>query len=165
MDVSQPAPAMAAADPADANVAALASPFVRALIRQMRAHDTTGVWESKSDAELLAPYIVNAEQRKTMPVIADPTAKQLWRLEQYWAAAGLAVEQASGIIATPLLKLTHEGFGRAVLIAGKLVVASRVLRDVHRFGFASLGKLAADGEKLVAGALQTIEKFPEPARE
>lgn len=163
MDVSPATPAAAGLSEEDA--AALATPFVRALVRQIRSHDTTGVWESKSDTELLEPYVITAEQRRAMPVIADPNAKQLWRLDQYWAAAGLAVEQASGIIATPMIKITHEGFGRAILIAGRLVVASRIMRDVHRFGFISLSKLAADGGKLVAGALQMIEKFPEPARE
>ncbi|MBL8668843.1 MAG: NifX-associated nitrogen fixation protein [Rhodospirillales bacterium] len=163
MDVSPATPAAAGLSEEDA--AALATPFVRALVRQIRSHDTTGVWESKSDTELLEPYVITAEQRRAMPVIADPNAKQLWRLDQYWAAAGLAVEQASGIIATPMIKITHEGFGRAILIAGRLVVASRIMRDVHRFGFTSLSKLAADGGKLVAGALQMIEKFPEPARE
>jgi probable nitrogen fixation protein len=149
----------------EADAAALASPFGRALVRQLRAHDTTGVWERKSDGELLAPYIVTREQRRSMPVIADPDARQLWRIEQFWAAAGLAVEQASGIIATPLVKLTHEGFGRAVLITGRLVAASRILRDVHRFGYDSLSKLVAEGEKLVGEAVQAIDKFPEAARD
>ena len=164
MTAAPPPGAVAAAEPSEADAAALASPFVRALVRQLRAHDITGAWERKSDAELLAPYVITREQRRAAPVIADPNAKQLWRIEQYWAAAGLAVEQAAGLIATPLVKLTHEGFGRAVLIAGRLVVASRVLRDIHRFGFDSLSKLAADGEKLVNEAVQMIEKFPEPAR-
>ena len=100
MDVSPATPAAAGLSEEDA--AALATPFVRALVRQIRSHDTTGVWESKSDTELLEPYVITAEQRRAMPVIADPNAKQLWRLDQYWAAAGLAVEQASGIIATPM---------------------------------------------------------------
>ena len=158
-------PAPAAADPSEADAAALATPFVCALVRLLRAHDITGAWERKSDAELLAPYVVTREQRRAAPVIADPDARQLWRIEQYWAAAGLAVEQATGLIATPMVKLTHEGFGRVVLIAGRLVVASRVLRDVHRFGFETLSKLAAEGGKLVNGAAEMIAKYPEPARE
>lgn len=149
----------------DEDAAALATPFMRALVRQLRAHDTTGVWERKSDVELLAPYVVTREQRRSMPVIADPDARQLWRIEQFWAAAGLAVEQASGIIASPMVKLTHEGFGRAILITGRLVAVSRILRDVHRFGFESLSKLAAEGEKLVNEAVQAIGRFPEAARD
>jgi len=157
--------AAAASAVSDEDVAALASPFVRALVRQLRAHDTTGAWERKSDVELLAPYVVTREQRRSMPVIADPDARQLWRIEQFWAAAGLAVEQASGIIASPMVKLTHEGFGRAILITGRLVAVSRILRDVHRFGFESLSKLAAQGEKLVNEAVQAIDRFPEAARD
>ena len=34
--------AVAAAEPSEADAAALASPFVRALVRQLRAHDITG---------------------------------------------------------------------------------------------------------------------------
>jgi probable nitrogen fixation protein len=148
----------------DADAMALATPFVRALVRQVRAHDTTAFWETKSDAELLRGFVVTREQRSTMPVIADPDAKTLWRVEQFYSAAGLAVEQATGLIATPLVKLTHEGFGRAVLIAGRLVVVSRILRDVHRFGFESLSRLAAEGEKLVAEAAKLIDEFPDVAR-
>jgi probable nitrogen fixation protein len=148
----------------DADWVALSTPFMKALVRQLRAHDTTGTWERKSDPELLARYLLSREQRRAMPVIADPRPEVLWRIDQFWAAAGLAVEQATGLIATPLVKLTHEGFGRGVLIAGRLVAASRILRDAHRFGFESLEKLAADGEKLVAEAVASIEEFPEAAR-
>ncbi|WP_152647872.1 DUF269 domain-containing protein, partial [Rhodopseudomonas palustris] len=36
-------------------------------------------------------------------------------------------------------------------------------RDVHRFGFDNLGKLAEDGEKLVAAGVEMIRKYPEVA--
>jgi probable nitrogen fixation protein len=148
----------------DDDAVALASPFIGALVRQLRAYDTTGFWEKKTDAELLQGFVITREQRRAIPVIADPDPKTLWRVEQYYSAAGLAVEQATGVIATPLVKLTHEGFGRAVLIAGRLVVASRILRDVHRFGFESLSRLAAEGEKLLAEAMTLMEQFSEAAR-
>ena len=32
-----------------------------------------------------------------------------------------------------------------VLIGGRLIVVNKQLRDVHRFGFDSLGKLAEEG--------------------
>ena len=34
------------------------APIVRELVKQWRAQDTHGVWDSKSDATLLAPYIL-----------------------------------------------------------------------------------------------------------
>lgn len=51
-----------------------------------------------------------------------------------------------------------------VLTAGRLVVVNKHLRDVHRFGFPTLEKLAEDGEKLVSSAVEMIEKYPEVAK-
>ncbi|ESX40384.1 hypothetical protein X760_32575 [Mesorhizobium sp. LSHC422A00] len=41
----------------------------------------TGSWESKSDAELLADFIVTRKQRRAMPVIGNPEPDVLWRLD------------------------------------------------------------------------------------
>ena len=55
-------------------------------------------------------------------------------------------------MASPMMSMHHEGFGRVILTAGRLVALSKQLRDVHRFGFDSLSALAAEGEKQVAAA-------------
>lgn len=129
---------------------AFASPFVKTLARAIRAHDTFGQWDNKSDQEILADFIVDAEKRRQIPIIANPDRKVLWRVEVFYAAVGLAIERETGLIAAPMLALSHEGYGRVVLIAGRLVAVRRQLRDVHRFGFPSLAALAAEGDKLVA---------------
>jgi probable nitrogen fixation protein len=139
-------------------------PFLRELVKQWRAQDAHGAWEGKTDAELLAPYVLSAEQRRALPMMADPDPETLWRLDLFHNAVGLAIERATGCMVTPLTKIHHEGFGRAVLIAGRLVVVNRNLRDVHRFGFPSLLKLAAAGSQLVADGVAMIERFPEVAR-
>lgn len=147
-----------------AAAAALATPFVQSLVRLLRAQDGFGAWEGRSDAKLLAPYIVTREQRRAMPIMGDPGPEVLWRVEQYYGAVGLAIEHHTGLIASPMIQMHREGFGRVILTVGKLVVLSRHLRDVHRFGFESLAVLAAGGEKLVAGCVATIETYPEVAR-
>ena len=138
--------------------------FFRELVKQWRAQDSYGTWEKKSDMELLAPYVLDKEQRRAIPIIGDPDPEILWRVELFYNAVGLATERASGVMVSPMMKMSHEGFGRMVLIAGRLVVVNKQLRDVHRFGFPSMEKLAEEGDKLVAGALEMIEKFPEVAR-
>jgi probable nitrogen fixation protein len=140
------------------------SAFLTTLVRQIRAHDLNNVWEAKSDAELLEPYVLTREQRRKIPIIADPDRRVVWRLEQFYSALGLAIEQRTQIIAQPMLKLSHEGYGRVVLIAGRLVVVSRNLRDVHRYGYATFEDLAADGETLVNAAVAIIEQYPDVAR-
>ncbi|MBU2766590.1 NifX-associated nitrogen fixation protein [Acidithiobacillus ferrivorans] len=138
--------------------------FFRELVKQWRAQDSYGAWEKKSDLELLAPYVLDKEQRRAIPIIGDPDPEILWRVELFYNAVGLATERASGVMVSPMMKMSHEGFGRMVLIAGRLIVVNKQLRDVHRFGFPSMEKLAEEGDKLVAGALEMIEKFPEVAR-
>lgn len=138
--------------------------FVVELIKQWRAQDTHGAWDGKTDATLLEPYIVTKEQRREMPIIGDPDPETLWRLELFYNAVGLSIERRSGVMVSPMMKMSHEGFGRLVLIAGRLVVVNKQLRDVHRFGFLSMEQLAEEGEKLVVAGVGMINQFPEVAK-
>lgn len=139
------------------------SVFVKELVKQWRAQDSYGAWEGKSDEALIEPYIINKEQRKAMPIIGDPDPETLWRLELFYNAVGLTIEHQTGNMVTPMMKMHHEGFGRMILSAGRLIVVNKQLRDVHRFGFPSLEKLAEDGEKLVAAGVEMIHKYPDVA--
>ncbi len=141
----------------------LQDPFIRELIKQIRAQDTHGTWEGKSDAKLLEPYILTAEQRRALPMMGDPDPDTLWRLDLFHNAIGLSIERATGCMVSPMMKMSHEGFGRAVLTAGRLIVVNRHLRDVHRFGYASLAKLAEAGNKLVTEGVTMVETYKEVA--
>jgi len=153
------------AAPAADDAALLAGdPFLRELVKQLRAQDTHGAWEGKSDAQLLEPFVLTPEQRRALPMMGDPDPDTLWRLELFHNAVGLSIERASGVMVSPLMKMSHEGFGRLVLTAGRLIVVNRHLRDVHRFGFPSLAKLAEAGAKLVKEGLTMIEQFPAVAK-
>ena len=138
----------------------LTAPFVRTLVRVVRAEDTFGVWERKSDAEILADFIVTKEQRRQIPIIGDPDPDVMGRVEKFYIAVGLDIERATGRMASPMMKMSHEGFGRVILSVGRLVVISKSLRDVHRFGFESFDKLAEAGEKLVDDAKKWIDAYP-----
>ncbi len=139
------------------------SAFVKELIKQWRAQDAHGAWDRKSDLNLLEPYILDNEKRRQMPIIGDPDPETIWRIELFYNAVGLAIERVTGVMVSPMMKMHHEGFGRMILTAGRLVVVNKQLRDMHRFGFDSLAKLAQEGEKLVAAGVEMIEKFPEVA--
>jgi probable nitrogen fixation protein len=138
--------------------------FLGELVKQYRAVDTYGTWDGKNTETLLADFIVDREKRREMPIMGDPDPETLWRLELFYNAVGLAVERQTGIMVAPMMKMSHEGFGRMILTAGRLVVINKYLRDVHRFGFNDLGKLAEEGGKLVEDAIAMINKFPEVAR-
>lgn len=140
---------------------ALDAPFVKELVKIWRAQDMHGAWEDKSDLDLLEPYILDREKRRALPIVGDPDPDTVWRLELFFNAVALSIEKATGVMIQPMLKMHHEGFGRMVLIGGRLIVLSKQLRDVHRFGFDSLSKLAAEGGKYVRSGIKMIQKYPD----
>ncbi|WEY42259.1 MULTISPECIES: NifX-associated nitrogen fixation protein [Paraburkholderia] len=142
----------------------LATPFVQQLIRQLRAQDTHGTWEGKSDLQLLKRYILTPEERRAIPIMGDPDPETLWHLELFYNAIAVAIERETGQMVSPMMKMSHEGFGRMVLIAGRLVVVNKQLRDVHRFGFPSLAKLAEAGGKFLNEAVEMIRTYPAVAQ-
>ncbi len=137
--------------------------FIRELVKQLRAQDTHGTWEGKSDLTLLAPYIITPEQRREMPMMGDPDPETLWRLDLFHNAVGLCIEKATKCMVSPMTKMSHEGFGRTVLTTGRLIVVNRHLRDVHRFGYASPAKLAEAGNKLVNEGIGMVNTYKEVA--
>mgnify|MGYP005813761183 CR=1 FL=1 len=140
------------------------SPFIQDLIRLLRAEDSFGAWDKKSDEAVLEPFILTKEKRREIPIIGDPDPDTLWRLELFYKAVGLGIERRTGLIASPMMKLSHEGFGRMLLTTGRLVVVLKNLRDVHRFGFPSMDAMAEEADKLIGQAVEMIERFPEVAR-
>ena len=138
--------------------------FLAQLAAVIRAEDSYGQWDDKSDSDILSEFIVTKEERREIPIIGDPDPDVMWRVGKFYDAIGLLIEKRSGCMASQMQKMSHEGFGRIVLIAGKLVVVSKHLRDVHRFGFVSWEKLAEAGDKLVADAVATIDTYPDAAR-
>ncbi|TCO71198.1 NifX-associated nitrogen fixation protein [Rhodovulum euryhalinum] len=141
-----------------------ASDFLKLLISVIRAEDSYGNWEGKADSDLLAEFIVTPEERRAIPIIGDPDPDLLWRVEKFYEAIALLLERRTGAMAAQMSRIHHEGFGRIVLISGRLVVLSKHVRDIHRFGFESFAALAEAGEALARDAADTVARFPDAAR-
>ena len=50
-------------------------------------------------------------------------------------------------------------------MVGKLIVVNKTLRDIHRFGFASLEKMCEQSEQMINKAKELIEKYNEVAKD
>jgi len=147
------------------NDPALESDFMKEMARQMRALDTYDTYDGLSNAVVLDPFILTKERRREIPVVGDPDEIVMARVKCLYNAISFLIEKATGKMATPVVNLSHEGFGRVLITVGKLVVLDRSLRDVHRFGFRSLEKMVEEGDKLLSAAVKLVEKYPEVASE
>ena len=139
-------------------------PFLEALASLIRAEEAQGGRQEATAADRLRPFTLTKEARRVIPIIGDPDPETLHKVELFYRAVAQLVENRSGLPVPFMMKMSHEGFGRVVLTAGKLVVFAKSLRDVHRFGYDGFDALARDGEKAAAQALSTIAAYPAVAR-
>jgi probable nitrogen fixation protein len=141
---------IAAADPI------MQSDFIMEITKQMRAVDSYGVWEGYTTEQLLEPLVLTPERKKEIPVIGDPDEETIARVKAFYNAIANLIEKECGLMAVTMLNLSHEGFGRVVITVGKLVVVDKTLRDIHRFGYASLSKMKDEADKLLSVALNLV---------
>ncbi len=137
--------------------------FATEMVRQMRAIDTYGSYDDWSTAKILAPFIMTKEQKREIPIVGDPDEIVMARVKAFYNAISAMVESECGLMAVPMIHLSHEGFGRAIITVGKLVVMDKTLRDVHRFSFPTLSKMKDESDKLLSVALEIVGKHPEVA--
>jgi probable nitrogen fixation protein len=137
---------------------AMTHPFIKQMIVQLRAMDSYGTYDTWKDVDVIDPIILTKERRKEIPVVGDPDETTLSRVKAYYNALAQSLERETGLMAVPVINITHEGFGRALILTGKLVALDKTLRDVHRFGFDSLEQLIADAEKQIGKATALINE-------
>ncbi len=141
----------------------LETEFAKEMVRQMRAIDTYGTYDTWTVEQILEPFVLTKEKRREIPVVGDPDEIVMARVKAFYNAISTLIEKECGLMAVPIINLSHEGFGRALITVGKLVVVDKTLRDVHRFGFPTLSKMKDEGDKLLSVALEIIGKYSDVA--
>jgi len=136
----------------------LEHPSVRQIVTQLRALDSYGTYDTWPDYKVLDPMILTKERRREIPVVGDPDETTVSRLKAYYNAIAAGIERECELMAVPLVNLSHEGFGKAIIMVGRLVVVNKTLRDVHRFGFDSLEAMVVDLEKQIGQAAALVSE-------
>ncbi|MBD2459887.1 NifX-associated nitrogen fixation protein [Oscillatoria sp. FACHB-1407] len=142
----------------------LESPFLKAVVQQIRANDPYGTFRNWSDELLLKPYVVSKAQKREISVDGDVDPITKGRILAFYRGIASCIEAETGQLAQVVVDLSHEGFGWALIFCGRLLVVSRTLRDAQRFGFDNLEKVAAEGDKLAQSGIDYIRRFPDVAR-
>ncbi|MGB5866619.1 MAG: DUF269 domain-containing protein, partial [Arcobacteraceae bacterium] len=104
--------------------------FIDTLIGQVRALDQFGTWTNKTDEDILTEkYVKTKEDLKNIPVIADIDEMQVQDIRLIYQAIALAFEKKTGVMCSVVMEMSHEGFGRAVVIADKIVITNKFFKD------------------------------------
>jgi len=139
--------------------------FTEELIRQLRATDQFGNWSKMSDEELLTKkFVKTKEDLKAIPIIADIDEMLIGEIKMIYKAIALQFERKTGVMCNVVMEMSHEGFGRCIVIADKIVLVDKYFKDAHRFGYRTLEKLYEDGQKLLDRAFEIYTQY-KPCKE
>lgn len=137
------------------------SPFLKAIIQQIRGQDVYGVYRSWSDELILKPYVVSKKKKREISVEGEVDPVTVGRIIAFYRAVAACIEQETGLLSQVVLDLNHEGFGWALVFSSRLLLSVKTIRDAHRFGFESLENVAEEGEKFVQKGTDLAKRFPE----
>lgn len=134
--------------------------FIETLISQLRAMDQFGTWAKKSDEELLCKkYVKSKEDLKNIPIIADIDEMQIKDIRLIFQSIALAFELKTGVMCSVVMEMSHEGFGRAVVLAEKIVITNKFFKDAHRYSFRTYDALVSEGGKMLESALEIYQTY------
>jgi probable nitrogen fixation protein len=146
-----------------ANDPHLTSEIVTELLKQLRALDMYDSYEGWPVEKIIDPVVLTKERKREIPIVGDPDEITLARVKAYYNSLATLIEKRTQLLAVPVINISHEGFGRAFVLVGKLIVVDKILRDVHRWGFPSLEDLAVKSDEAINKAVELIEKYREVA--
>ncbi|NCD11310.1 MAG: NifX-associated nitrogen fixation protein [Epsilonproteobacteria bacterium] len=134
--------------------------FIQTLTSQLRALDQFGTWAKKSDEELLCEkYVKSKEDLKTIPIIADIDEMQIQDIRLIFQSIALSFELKTGLMCSVVMEMSHEGFGRVVVLADKIVITNKFFKDAHRYSFRTYDDLVKEGGKMLHNALEIFEQY------
>jgi probable nitrogen fixation protein len=146
-----------------ANDPNLTSEIVVEMLKQLRALDMYDSYDGWPVEKIIDPVVLTKERKREIPIVGDPDEITLARVKAYYNSLATLIEKRTQLLAVPVINISHEGFGRAFVLVGKLIVVDKILRDVHRWGFPSLEDMAEKSDEAINKAVALIEKFREVA--
>lgn len=136
--------------------------FARNLLRIIDSYDSLGVYRNFTDEEKFnRTFLLSNEEKQQMLSCGHLDEKYKAQIALFFQAVALTIEQQSGKMVSSIIEINDEGFGRAILYSGRLVLISKGLRGTMQFGYTKIEKAIKEGEKYVADGLSWIERYPE----
>jgi probable nitrogen fixation protein len=134
--------------------------FLKTMVGQVRALDQFGSWSHKSDNELLTEkYVKTKDDLRNIPVIADIDEMKIKEIRLIFQAIALAFEMKTGVMCSVVMDMSHEGFGRAVVVADRIVIVNKFFKDAHRYSFRGYEEFVEQGEKMLDDALAVYRTY------
>lgn len=135
-------------------------PFLKELVHQIRAQDTTDRFRLWSDESLLEALVIPSKKacRAAKP---DPEIDTLVCLQvsAFYRAIAEFIRLETNQLVETFVNVNRRGVSSVVVFCGHLLVVFELLREVQCFGFESLEKIVEAGERGIGSAIAKAKQF------
>lgn len=140
-------------------------PFEKCVLSILDAFDKFGLMSNKpKDVKLKKHFLLDPEAPQGNGTLCGNDFGAIRRqAEIYFRAVAMAIDMRTGVPVCSIVEMDAEGFGRAVVYSGRLVLATQAWRQ-GQFGFTGMEDVEREGERLIASGIQWLEKYPDMAR-
>ncbi|WP_223070349.1 DUF269 domain-containing protein [Paenibacillus caui] len=130
--------------------------FGRSLCQILDAYDYFGKGSALSGDEKIARLaLFTKEEKQALGMDCTPSPKLRQQVENVFQALALTLEAETNCLVQSMVDMNSEGFGRAIVSSGRLILISTTLRAGLRFPFTSQAKL----EKFALSSLREALGF------
>lgn len=133
--------------------------FTKALVAQLRAIDTYNHWGRMSDEELIDKKYIKKKGSGATANCHIKDEQALFNIKMFFQTIATEFERETGELSNVMMEFSDEGFGRVVVIAGKIVIVDKSIRDANSYGFKTVEKLEIEGAKMYQKALDIYNKY------
>ncbi|MEK5165016.1 DUF269 domain-containing protein [Paenibacillus sp. FSL R5-0527] len=142
----------------------LLAAFNRTLSQMIDAYDYFGKVSGLSEEEKIARLLLfTPEEKQALSQDCTPNAKLRRQVEHVFQALAAALEAETGQLMQSMVEMNGEGFGRAIVSSGRLILVSVTLRAGLRFPFTSAAKLEKFALSQIREALDWLARHGEVA--
>ncbi|MGK7914357.1 MAG: DUF269 domain-containing protein [Prochloraceae cyanobacterium] len=124
--------------------------FLQELVRQIRAEDTSGIYQKYDNEALLKSLMSPADKEQKNSEIAPLTRL---RVSAFYRALAIGIEKRTGHSTETFINLTSKKFSSALVFCGGVLVVYQILKKVEFFGFESLEQLSFEAGRLIETAV------------
>ncbi|WP_438446517.1 DUF269 domain-containing protein [Gorillibacterium sp. sgz5001074] len=140
-------------------------PFERCVLSILDAHDRYGLLGRKTKEEKLKKhFLLDKESVRGGSTLCGTDSASIRRqAEVFFKAVAMAIDMRTGVPTCSIVEMDAEGFGRAVVYSGRLVLAAQAWRQ-GQFGFSAMEDVEREASRLITGSIEWLERYPDMAR-
>lgn len=142
----------------------LLSAFNRSLCQMIDAYDYFGKGSGLSEEDKIARLLLfTPEEKQALSQDCTPNSKLRLQVEHVFQAMAVTLEVETERLMQSMVEMNGEGFGRAIVSSGRLILSSVTLRAGLRFPFTSAAKLEKFALNQMREALDWLGRHQEVA--